>query len=764
MTPLDEKISQRLEGLVVRKDLVKAVKGNAIVPSYVLEYLLSQYCTTSDPATIESGIETVKQILAKHYVHRNEAGLTRSMIKEKGRYKVIDKVSVDLNDKLDIYEATFSNLGISKVVVGSQTIKDHPKLLVSGVWCLADLQYEHTEEKNVPWILDTLKPIQMSNFNYDQYTAAREEFTTDEWIDTLIQSIGFNPAMFDRRTKLHQLVRLIPFCERNYNVIELGPKGTGKSHIYSEFSPHGMLISGGEITVPKLFVENRAPYKIGLVGYWDCVAFDEFAGKKRVDNALVDILKNYMANKSFSRGVETLGAEASMAFVGNTQHSVPHMLRHSDLFEALPEKYYDSAFLDRLHYYVPGWEFDIIRGEMFTSGFGFVVDYLAEVLRNQRNFDWSQRYAPDFSISSNLSTRDRDGIHKTFSGLMKVLYPHGKATTEEIEEVLRFALEGRKRVKDQLKRIDTTYADVEFSYTAPDGRRELVTTLEEIEHADLYHRAAEQPASQPEPVEKAPSPEAPAARPASSVEQVLESYHGYDLLSRVESAGMAEAYEGVSRVTGEQVFVKRVRRRSADEEALAREIRIYEKLSRLSLSRVLKVLEVLQDEEYLGVVTEYAIGGDLHDYIANSHSGGLSAPEAKAILLDILAGLHELHANDIIHRDMKPRNVLNAGDAWKLADFGISKNLGRLVTQKTFQQHGTLGYGAPEQFDGVEAKPSADVYSVGKIIVYLLTGQTDADYVTYPSWRKLIHRCVAADPQQRPTVDGLLQEVGDIPT
>jgi len=277
----------------------------------------------------------------------------------------------------------------------------------------------NSDENNVPWVLDSLKPIQMSHFDFDTYVAAREQFTTDEWIDTLIQSIGFKPDVLDRRNKLLQLVRLIPFCERNYNVIELGPKGTGKSHIYSEFSPHGMLISGGEVTVPKLFV-NNATGKLGLVGYWDCVAFDEFAGKKkRVDKALVDIMKNYMANKSFSRGVETLGAEASMAFVGNTQHTVPHMLRTSDLFEPLPEMYHDSAFLDRIHFYIPGWEIDIIRGEMFTAGFGFVVDYLAEVLRSQRNYDYSQLYAPAFSLSEDISTRDRAAIHKTFSGLTK---------------------------------------------------------------------------------------------------------------------------------------------------------------------------------------------------------------------------------------------------------------------------------------------------------------------------------------------------------
>ncbi len=489
MNALDQKINAHFPGLVVRKDLVKTVKGNAIVPTYVLEYLLGQYCATSDEPSIRTGIETVKEILRKHYVHRNEAGLVRSNIRERGRYKVIDKISVALNDKTDSYEAAFSNLGIKKVLVDSGTVKTHPKLLVSGVWCIADIEYEFTTDKNAsPWILSTLKPIQLSHFDFDEYVAARKQFTTAEWIDLLMQSIGFNPDMFGRRSKLTQLIRLVPYCERNYNLIELGPKGTGKSHIYSEFSPHGILISGGEVTVPKLFV-NNASGKIGLVGYWDCVAFDEFAGKqKRVDKALVDIMKNYMANKSFSRGVETLGAEASMAFVGNTQHTVPYMLKHADLFCELPDKFYDSAFLDRIHCYIPGWEVDIIRGEMFTSGYGFVVDYLAEILRSLRNHDYSDRYKEYFSLSSGISTRDQDGINKTFSGLMKILFPDGGTTREETEELLRFSIEGRKRVKDQLLRIDSTYGKVNFSYLDTGEQAIPVKTLEEEEYSNYYHR------------------------------------------------------------------------------------------------------------------------------------------------------------------------------------------------------------------------------------------------------------------------------------
>lgn len=487
MTSLDQKINELFSGLVVRKDLVKLVKGNAIVPSYVLEYLLGQYCATADEDSIQSGIETVKEILRKHYVHRNEAGLVRSTVRERGRHKVIDRINVDLNDKRDLYEATFANLGIKQVLVDPDVVKRHPKLLVGGVWCIADLEYQHTDDKSVsPWLLNTIKPIQLSSFDFEGYLTARRAFTTEEWIDLLLQSIGFNPEFFGRRAKLMQLVRLIPYCERNYNLIELGPKGTGKSHVYSEFSPHGLLISGGEVTVAKLFV-NNATGRIGLVGYWDVVAFDEFAGKKkRADRALVDILKNYMANKSFSRGIETLGAEASMAFVGNTQHTLPYMLKHSDLFDDLPEQYHDSAFLDRLHCYIPGWEVDIIRGEMFSAGYGFVVDYLAEILRNLRTHDYSHLYRDYCELFADISERDRTAIQKTFSGLMKILFPHREAPQAEIEELLRFAIEGRKRVKDQLLRIDKTYPAVRFGYRTTSGQEVLVKTLEEELYPQHY--------------------------------------------------------------------------------------------------------------------------------------------------------------------------------------------------------------------------------------------------------------------------------------
>ncbi len=490
MEDLDRKINDHFAGFVVRKDLVKAVKGNAIVPSYVLEYLLGQYCATDDASSIATGIETVKEILRKHYVHRNQSGLVQSEIKERGRYKVIDRVQVALNEKTGSYEATYENLSIKRVAIDSGTIKSHPRLLVTGVWCISDVTYEFTEQAGVsPWTVDTFKPIQIAGVDFEFYKTARRQFSTEEWIDILLQSIGFDPSEFGKRGKLLQLMRLIPFVERNYNLIELGPKGTGKSHIYSEFSPHGQLISGGEVTVAKLFV-NNSNNRIGLVGFWDVVAFDEFAGRnKKPQRALVDIMKNYMANKSFSRGIATMGAEASFAFVGNTEHNVPYMLKNSDLFECLPADFHDSAFIDRIHSYLPGWEIDVIRNDLFSDGYGFIVDYLAEILRHLRNEDFSQIFQhAGFTISDQMSTRDREAINKTMSGFLKLIFPDGGANADELEELLFLAAESRKRVKDQLKRIDSTYPETDFYYIRPDEKKCTVTTPEENEYPSFYHK------------------------------------------------------------------------------------------------------------------------------------------------------------------------------------------------------------------------------------------------------------------------------------
>jgi ATP-dependent Lon protease len=484
MSELDKKINQHFAGKVVRKDLTKLVKGNAIVPTYVLEYLLGQYCATDDEATVVQGVETVKAVISKHFVHRDEAQLIKSTIRDKKSHRIIDKVSVRLNDKRDVYETSFANLGLTKVVINDDIVKQNLRLLSGGVWCIATLGYQVSDERDTsPWIIESLKPIQISNVDLVEFKELRKNFTRDEWMDLIMQSIGLNPEEFTFRSKLIQLARLIPFCENNYNLIELGPKGTGKSHIFSEMSPHGILLSGGEVSKAKLFV-NNSNGEIGLVGYWDVVAYDEFAGRtKKVDRGLVDIMKNYMANKSFSRGTEVYGAAASMAFIGNTEHSVPYMLKHSNLFEALPKDYYDTAFLDRLHCYLAGWEVQKLRNEMFTDGFGFIVDYLAEILKELRKEDHMNAYTQFFQLSNSITTRDKTSIAKTFSGLIKVIFPDGEFGEEDAKIILEFAIENRKRVKDQLRKMDETFEQVDFSYIdRKTGKKTNIQTLEYIEY------------------------------------------------------------------------------------------------------------------------------------------------------------------------------------------------------------------------------------------------------------------------------------------
>lgn len=487
MKALDQKIISNFEGKVVRKDLTKFLKGNAVVPSYVLEYLLGQHCSTNDDEIIRIGIDKVKSILSNHFVHRDEAEVIKSKIREKGNHRVIDKISVKLNDKQDRYEARFSNLGLSNIPINDGIVQTNPKLLSEGVWSLINMAYMPSEERGgLPWIIESVKPIQISNVDIENYKETRKEFSTEEWLDLMMQSIGLNPEEFSTRSKFIQLSRLIPFTENNYNMIELGPKGTGKSHIFSELSPHGILISGGEVSKAKLFV-NNSNGAIGLVGYWDVIAYDEFAGKtKKVDRGMVDIMKNYMANKSFSRGTDVYQAEASMVFVGNTDHPVSYMMKHNHLFDALPKDYHDTAFLDRIHAYIPGWEVSKLRNELFTDDFGFIVDYIAEVLKTFRKEDYSKIYQKYFTLSNSITTRDKTAIEKTFSGLVKIIFPDLNMSKEDVKTILDFAIECRKRVKDQLLKMDETFKDdpVYFEYIDEMNQKFKVQTLEEIEYDD----------------------------------------------------------------------------------------------------------------------------------------------------------------------------------------------------------------------------------------------------------------------------------------
>ncbi|MCR6719032.1 MAG: BREX system Lon protease-like protein BrxL [Chitinophagaceae bacterium] len=483
---LQEKILKYYEGKVVRKDLTSLVKGNAVVPTYVLEYLLGQYCAVNDEEIIQSGVEKVKQIISDNYVHRSDAEVIKSRIREKGHFKIIDKINVQLNDRANQYEAEFANLGIKKVPISDKIVKENQKLLSGGgVWSIINMGYTHAADVEVRWEIEELKPIQISHVSLEEFIEARKNFTVEEWLDVLLYTIGLNPESFTRRGKLIQISRLLTHVENNYNFVELGPKGTGKSHIFSELSPHGVLVSGGDVSKARLFVNNNGD-KIGLVGYWDVVALDEFeqeVGGKKTDGDLVKIMQNYMANQSFNRGKETYQATASMAFVGNTKHTVPFMLKHSHLFESIPAGYIKGAFLDRMHFYSPGWEVKILKEAVFSEGYGFIVDYLAEILRQLRKADYTGLMDQYFELDGSLTARDKIAIRKSFSGFMKLLYPHKELTLEQAKEILDFSIEGRKRVKDQLYIIDETFRDhpAEFKYTiVSSGKTEEVETLEKV--------------------------------------------------------------------------------------------------------------------------------------------------------------------------------------------------------------------------------------------------------------------------------------------
>ncbi len=487
MDVLQKKILSSFMGKVVRKDLAFLVKGGLPVPTYVLEYLLGQYCASDDEQVIEQGLEKVKQVIQNNYVHRAEAESIKGKIRENGKHRVIDKITVTLNEKNDEYQATFANLGLSGVPIGTNYVTANPKLLSgNGVWCIVTIGYLTGEDVKVRWDIQTLKAVQISNVDVSDYVAQRRNFTTDEWIDFLIHTVGLNPEMMNRREKFITLARLLPHVENNFNFMELGPKGTGKSHVFQELSPYGVLVSGGDVTSARLFVKMSGKREeLGLVGYWDVVAWDEFEQQKgrSVDAVLIDTMQNYLANKSFNRGKGTHEASASMAFVGNTKHTVPYMLKNSHLFESIPTSFIKGAFLDRIHLYNPGWEIRMLKKASFSQGYGLISDYMAAVLHELRNKDLTSLLAEYAKFDGSLSERDHLAIRKTFSGMVKLLYPDGNMTHEEAFELVDFAAESRKRVKDQLYLIDETFKaePAIFKYVnLKNGMEVSVETLENL--------------------------------------------------------------------------------------------------------------------------------------------------------------------------------------------------------------------------------------------------------------------------------------------
>ena len=479
---IDQKLRQFFDGKIVRKDLTKKIKEGANVPIYVLEFLLGQYCSSDDPEVIETGVENVKRILADNYVRPDEAQKILSMLRQRGMHTVIDKITVNLNMKKDTYEAEFSNLGIKNIPISEDYPAKFDRLLCGGIWCIVQLEYEFLEEeKNAsPIHIRKLTPIQMPHVDIEELKEGRKNFTEEEWLEIMLRSCGYEPDKLNHRERWLLLARMLPLVENNFNLCELGPRSTGKSHIYKEISPNSILVSGGQTTVANLFY-NMGRKTVGLVGLWDCVAFDEVAGINFKDKDGIQIMKDYMASGSFARGKEEKAATASMVFVGNINQSVDVLLKTSSLFDPFPpEMGTDTAFLDRMHCYIPGWEIPKFRPEHFTNDYGFITDYLAEFIRELRKEQYGDALDKYFRLGKNLNQRDTIAVRKMVDGMIKLLYPDGEFTKEQLEEILKFALEMRRRVKEQLKKLGgMEFYDVNFSYIDNDTFEEHFVSVPE---------------------------------------------------------------------------------------------------------------------------------------------------------------------------------------------------------------------------------------------------------------------------------------------
>ena len=480
MTELDRKANEVFGGKVVRKDLVRKVKVGANVPVYVLEYLIGKYCASYDPKVVEAGLRLINTTIAENFVRPDEANKAHFRVKDRGDATFIDKVRVRVLEDKDWAELV--NFGHQYIHIQTQTIKDYPRVLEGGIWAQVEIEYRQDEEtgrKSRPFFITGLKPIQLAGFDFDEYREGRARFTTDEWIDLMVRSVGLEPAHFDRRTKLLFLSRLIPMVEKNFNLIELGPRGTGKSFVYREMSPYTILISGGRTTVANLFY-NMSTKRVGLVGMWDVVAFDEVAGINFSDKSAVSIMKDYMESGSFSRGREEIVADASMVFVGNINQPVEILTKMSNLFQPLPEAMQDMALIDRFHFYLPGWETPKMQTKHFTDHYGFISDYIAEAFRILRKENFTERIDHYYALGSHLNARDVKAVRKAVSGLLKILHPHGEFTQEELQEYLTIAIECRRRVKEQLKKMGSfEYYKTSFSYIENETREEFFVGVPE---------------------------------------------------------------------------------------------------------------------------------------------------------------------------------------------------------------------------------------------------------------------------------------------
>ena len=523
MTEFDMKVLDNFPGKVVRKDLTSLMKKGANVPTYVLEYLLGMYCATDDEEAIEVGLGKIKKILSENYVRPDQSEYVKSKIKENGQYTIIDKITVIFDEREDKYVARFTNLRLDPFEVPSDLVVHNEKLLVGGIWCIVKIEYvgldkdddngqEEFEEDifgnrkakkkikkkkskyDSPFEISSLKPIQMPNLDLDEIKESRANFTRDEWIALLLRSAGYEPDELTQKEKFHYLLRFVPFIQKNYNLVELGPRGTGKSHVYSELSPYSILMSSGTTTVSNMFY-NMSSRRVGLVGNWDCIAFDEVAGITQASGDMVQIMKNYMANGSFARGTDSISSDASIAFEGNTFRSVADMMRTTNLFEPFPEAFNnDSAFFDRIHAYLPGWETPKLRSSLFTRRYGLISDCFSEFCHAMRKYDFTNSFSEYFTLNKCFNTRDTIAVGRTFSGLAKLIYPDERMTKEETRELLEYAIECRRRVKEQLRKMTPgEFSDVDLGYIDHETGEETIVYLPEVSTSTLIYQGFEKP-------------------------------------------------------------------------------------------------------------------------------------------------------------------------------------------------------------------------------------------------------------------------------
>jgi ATP-dependent Lon protease len=785
--PLDQLLTTVYAGKVVRKDLLHQIKGGDNVPSYVLEYLLGRYCASDDPDEIRVGIAAVKQVISSNYFRHDEANKAQSLVEQKGSHRFIDRVEVRFVPGEDKYWASMDNFNFNRIHVNERFYRQYERLLEGGVWAIVDLEYhavedeEHPRGKGSPFHISEMRPVQLARFDLEEYCEGRRKFTTDQWIDAVLRSAGLEPAHMTRRLKLLLIARFLPFVEKNYNLIELGPRGTGKSYAFSQFSPYCILISGGKASSANLFY-NNARRQVGLVGFWDVVGFDEVGGMKVTDPDTVQIMKDYMANGRFSRGITQVLAEASMAFIGNLNHSVETLVQHPemDLFQPLPKEF-DLALIDRFQFYLPGWEVPKNSNDLLTNRYGFVSDYLSEAfhaLRKQNRFDEAERcvrFGPD------VEGRDATAARKTVSGFLKILHPDDGATAAEVAEYADLALESRLRVKEQLrKRAPFEFSKTHFTFTTLNDGQERITQVPEQAHRPITDelRVKAPPEKQATPITP-PHPTPTHEETSRQGSTIKDSYDPgdsidgqFEVVERLGFGGFSQVYRVRRVIDGMTIddteFALKIFRASDSAESVQREIKALRLISHPRIVKVIWSGKTADGQWY--IVSELLQGETLEPYADGSKE--MSLPAAATAISQLLEGLEAIHpdseriealeglarageidedqfhqlralkSSGLVHRDIKPHNVVLTDDGIVLIDFGIASRVGdRVLTTR-----GTLPYQSPDIIRGAEGwDVSADLFAAG-VVLYRLVCQEHP----YENWEPRLDRSPSDPREYRP--------------